>query len=552
MPLFVKESLLFQLFSICVLVPYQQSKTKLFLERFFASIQRSYICTTIDEYLNKKPYFIESVTVKFISRFFDKMHILCQPLARFRETTANGSGFVNFFEKYKPFELKLVLAMFIWGLAFCLFGLEAVGIAIFFAILIYLVLADYQTVTYFLALYPLLDYGIRMVVATMGGIWDELLFLGMVAVWIYKFVAYHKENGFKQTPLDIPIVMFLVAMTLVLLINSPNFTVAVDGYRAMIQYILWFFILLQLLKDHQGGKNICFVFLMVASLMALHGVYQFIIGVEMPSYWQDQAEEGVRTRVFSILTSPNILGSLMTLSLPLCIAFGNIAKSIYGKLLFYAFACTMTLTLVFTFSRGAWIGFAAAVSIYVFFKDKKLFIPVILLGVLAICVVPGISSRIAYMVSPAYIESSLRAGRLIRWITGLQILSEHPVLGVGLGHFGGAVAMNHEMAYLLGGVHEPTYYMDNNYLKIAVETGLFGLTAFVILMYQIFVSGLRTIRITKDKESREIVTGITAGLFGVMIHNFVENVFEVPMMTSVFFMLVAVMMHFWYINYYKN
>ncbi len=551
MPVFVKESLLFHIFCVCVLVPYQQSKTKFLIEKFFASIQRSYICTTIDAYLDKKPYFLDSIFVQWIGRFFDRLHTLCLPIAKLRERTANGSGIVHFFQQCKPFELKLLIATFVWGLVFCVFGLEAVGVALFFAILLYLVLAEYQTVTYFLALYPLLDYGIRLVVATMGGIWDELLFLGMIAVWIYKYAVYHKEHGFKQTPLDIPIAIFLAAMTVVLLVNSPNFTVAIDGYRAMIQYILWFFVLIQLLKDHEGGKNICLVFLLVASAMALHGIYQYIIGVEMPSYWQDQAEEGVRTRVFSILTSPNILGSLMTLSLPLCIAFGNIAKCIYGKMVFYCFACMMTLTLVFTFSRGAWIGFAAAVSIYVFFKDKKLFIPVILLGILAVCLVPGISSRIAYMVSPAYIESSLRAGRLIRWITGLEILSEHPIFGVGLGHFGGAVAMNHEMAYLLGGVHEPTYYMDNNYLKIAVETGLFGLAAFVILMYQIFVSGLRTIRITKDQESREIVTGITAGLFGVMIHNFVENVFEVPMMTSMFFMLVAVMMHFWYINYNK-
>ena len=212
----------------------------------------------------------------------------------------------------------------------------------------------------------------------------------------------------------------------------------------------------------------------------------------------------------------------------------------------------MVACLIFTFSRGAWIGFGVAILVYVFLKDKRLLIPAIVFGVLAIVLVPGISSRITYMLSPEYIESSLRGGRLVRWITGLKILSGTPLFGVGLGHFGGAVAINNDLSYLVDTEMVKTFYMDNYYLKTAVETGIFGLFAFVMLMYQIVINGFRTIRITKDKTSRELEIGILAGLFGVIVHNFVENVFEVPMMTSCFWLLTAVLMHFWYINYKQN
>lgn len=40
------------------------------------------------------------------------------------------------------------------------------------------------------------------------------------------------------------------------------------------------------------------VFVIVTGIMALHGVFQYIVGVEMPAGWVDQNEAGVRTRVF--------------------------------------------------------------------------------------------------------------------------------------------------------------------------------------------------------------------------------------------------------------
>lgn len=443
----------------------------------------------------------------------------------------------------------LILLFSLAGILGAVVGIEKILMLFIVLAITGLVFANYQIIAYFLCLYPFIDFVLRSYVPSFASIWDELLFIAMFFVWGYKYLKYRDQEGVKQTPLDLPVILFLTAMVVVLIINSPDYRISLEGFRAVIQYILWYFVVIQLLKDTKGAKRLCLLFVIVVSLMAIHGVYQYIIGVEMPAGWVDSKEAGVRTRVFSILTSPNILGSLMTLALPLTLSFGAISESNKKKVLFYFLALMMTGCLVFTFSRGAWIGFGVAILAYVFLKDKRLLIPVIILGLLAIVLVPGIANRITYMLSPEYIESSLRGGRLVRWITGLKILEGTPVFGVGLGHFGGAVAINNELSYLVGTETVETFYMDNYYLKTAVETGLFGLFAFVMLMYQIIINGLRTIRITTDKASKELEIGIFAGLFGVIVHNFVENVFEVPMMTSCFWLLVAVLMHFWYINY---
>lgn len=446
----------------------------------------------------------------------------------------------------------LILLFILLGIFGAKIGIENLIIFILAGIFMLVVLAKYETITYILALYPFLDFGFRNFMPSLASIWDELLFLSMFAIWGYKYLIYRKENTVKQTPLDMPVILFIIAMIAVFIFNSPDYRISLEGLRAVIQYILWYFVIIQLLKDEQSAKNICLVFILIVSIMSLHSVYQFIIGVENPSHWTDSKEAGVRTRVFSILTSPNILGSLVALAIPICLSFVFIAKKMATKLIYLFFAMTMVATLLFTFSRGAWIGFAGGICLYVFLKDKRLFIPVIILGVVAIILVPGVGNRIAYLLSPEYIESSLRGGRLVRWADGLKIFSYNPIFGVGLGHFGGAVAMNNGLTYPLGLQNFKTYYMDNYYLKTAVETGIFGLLAFLMLMYQVLLNGIRTINITKSKDAKELEIGILAGLFAVIIHNLVENVFEVPMMTSCFWLLVAVLMHLWYINYNKS
>ena len=71
-------------------------------------------------------------------------------------------------------------------------------------------------------------------------------------------------------------------------------------------------------------------------------------------------------------------------------------------------------SLVFTSSRGAWIGFAVAFLVYVLLKDKRLLIPGIIAMVLVIALVPSVGNRITYMLSPEYIESSLKGEMCIR------------------------------------------------------------------------------------------------------------------------------------------
>ncbi len=446
----------------------------------------------------------------------------------------------------------IILTGLLLGLGCGTMGPVAALAVIAVVVAVSIVLCRYEVAVFILAAYGVIDTVVRAFSSVLGSIWDELLLILLVMLWIFKWIANRKDEGFKTSPMDIPLFIFISAMIICLIINSQDYSIALEGFRAIVQYMLWYYVVIQLLRGEKTAKSVTTIFVIVVGILALHGIYQYIIGVEMPAGWVDQNEAGVRTRVYSIFTSPNAFGSLLTLASPMAISLAVTNKNVKGKILFALIALCMMASLVFTFSRGAWIGFAVAVGIYVLLKDKRLIIPCIVLAILVVVAVPSVGNRISYMLSAEYIESSLKGGRLVRWITGLKIFANQPVFGIGLGHFGGAVAMNHNLQTVVDTEVVKTFYMDNYWLKMAVESGVVGFSAFALLMYSVVINGFRAIKIASTKLSKELSTGIIAGLCGVIIHNFFENVFEVPMMTSLFWVFIAVVMNIWYYEYKKK
>ena len=511
-------------------------------------------------YFNKRCFFEYSLVYKTIVFIAKKLDVLMRAVGLWLNKLFRGSIFVRAVRNLTDYGFgaaALAIALFgvvIGAVLSLVFGISgiAVNVIIVMGVCAFIaaagiVLHDYTWGLYILSGYAVVDYALRTFVSAFAGVWDEAFFLGLVCLCLWKWAVHNRDcKGVVFSPMDIPIFGFIATMVFVYLVNSPDPVIALEGLRVIIQYVLWYYVAVRLVKNKRKAVAVSKVFALILGVMALHGIFQFIIGVEMPAGWVDQNEAGVRTRVYSILTSPNIFGSLLTLGAPISlgIAFGE--KRRVKQLIYFGIAAAMMMSLLFTFSRGAWIGFAVAFAVYVLIKDKRLLIPGIIAAVLVVIAVPSVGNRITYMLSPEYIESSLRGGRLVRWITGARILSFFPTFGVGLGHFGGAVAMNHGLSTLLDGEYTETFYMDNNYLKIAVETGIVGITAMLALMYCVIINSLRTVSMQKDKRMKELTAGITAGLTGIIVHNCVENVFEVPLMCTVFWLFVGVIMSVWY------
>ncbi len=515
---------------------WEESILRRFTVRLGKYWRESFTGSSAAKYINKEPFYMNSVTYRAIKavfgvfdKIFGKIHSIFAWVGRLCSILAaswRGSIFCRAFSEET-----------ILGKSVC--GSAVRNTAAWFGA------RKYELPVLVIAAYGIIDVVLRKVNGTLGSIWDEAFLILMVLICLLKWTADRKDYRLKTSPMDIPLFVFIGAMIFCLIVNSQDMSISVEGLRVIVQYMLWYYVVLQLVKGEDSAKAITAFFVVTVAALAVYGVYQYAVGVEMPAGWTDRNEASLRTRVFSIFTSPNVFGSLLTLAAPMAVSMMMISKTKKAKAAYAVMILFIAASLAFTFSRGAWIGFIVAVGVYVLVKDKRLIIPCVIAALLVAVLVPSISGRIGYMLSPEYIESSLRGGRLVRWITGLKIFADYPVLGVGLGQFGGAVSMNHDIKFIVDNEVIEAFYMDNYMLKTAVEAGLVGFITFMALMYSVFINGLRTVRTAATNVSKELSTGILAGLCGVIVHNLVENIFEVPMMTSLFWMFTAVLMSIW-------
>ena len=167
--------------------------------------------------------------------------------------------------------------------------------------------------------------------------------------------VYKRQALNRETALDAWLILFMAVGFLLMSIIDPYPAIAFEGYRAVVEYMVWFFLIIRLVENDQDMKVLYITVLLLTAFLAFHGIYQYVIGVEIPSSWVSQTEMGVRTRVFSLCGSPNILGSLMVMTAPLWAALIYFCRSTKAKLLALFMTVCCCLTLLFTFSRGAWI-----------------------------------------------------------------------------------------------------------------------------------------------------------------------------------------------------
>ena len=428
------------------------------------------------------------------------------------------------------------------------------------------------------AFYLPIEYIIRDVlgIAILASVWEELFIAAAIALIFWRIALQQSEALQRESCMGLYILLFMGVGFLLMTLVCPWPSIAFAGYRAQVEYLVWFFLILRLVENERDFHVLYGAFLLMAAILSLHGIYQYIIGVEIPSSWVTSSEAGVRTRVFSLTGSPNIFGSLLVLSAPLAAGLIYYVKNAWAKVAFLALTGMMCLCLLFTFSRGAWVGLVVAVILFSLYVDRRLLLLMAAAIAAILAAVPSILNRLTFLFTNEYAVASSVGGRALRWETGRILLHDNnPWLGFGLGRFGGAVAMNNQV---LDQTEEFEYfYMDNYYLKTMVEMGYIGIFFYLVMIIALIVWGFRAVyrsgmeplpanlsvamgqkngfawSFPADRSADPLIrnagnlkilaASIFSGLCGVLVHCYFENIFEEPYMMAYFWGLAAMLLY---------
>ena len=181
-----------------------------------------------------------------------------------------------------------------------------------------------------------------------------------------------------------------------------------------------------------------------------------------------------------------------------------------------AFAALFVASTFLSLSRGGLLALTVVLLVLAVVHPRRLYMvpAVVTVGLLAV-IVPGIRSRLAHEFDPSDPNNTFLS-RLHLWQATIHMLRDHPLFGGGL--FGFAKAIQ---AYRGGVYEENLIYPHNLILNFWTETGLLGLVAFLWLLVQTFMTGIRGWT-SGPAAWRPIQLGIVLAMVATVVHGMVD------------------------------
>lgn len=332
----------------------------------------------------------------------------------------------------------------------------------------------------------------------------------------------------QRWPLGIPVLLFVLA-SLVAVADAYNVSHSYKPLKKLLEFLIFFWVL-NCVRENNLRNSLSLVLIASATLAGLLGLYQ---------YWQDLT-------IGEIESSNRPEGSLsvyMTFAgLLMLVGVLALARVIFHKPMqkwVWASIGIITLTLVLTLTRQAWLGFFVGSVFLVFVWRKKflLLFPIILLVVYIASPLPA-QVRIKAMftgttlhtdggITVEQMDSTLEM-RINLWQVGWKIFKDYPLTGCGFRCvdliynqypdplYEKTHDLRRSVKYLRG--------MHNNFMQLAVDTGILGVTTWLgiwVCFFRLLYHRAKAIK--RDPQERWAIHGSAAAVLAFLAGGFFES-----------------------------
>jgi putative inorganic carbon (HCO3(-)) transporter len=367
---------------------------------------------------------------------------------------------------------------------------------------------------------------------------EEALVALILGAWLLRSIAL-RDIRWQWPPLTLPLLVFLG----VLLLSSLSARSLQHSLKEIIKWVevLALYLVAANELDERWTRLLVAVMLGTGALAALQGIYQFLFQVGPEGF----VLFGRFMRAYGTFEQPNPYAGYLGLVLPL--AWGLMIATVSDRAgrarawwLTWAGGCgaLMLAALIMSWSRGAWLGFSAAVMIMILalvVRRGRTAVLFVLGGVLVfylllatgVARLPAVIGQRFSDLLPYATISDVRGAevtdanfavleRMAHWQSALAMWTDHPWLGVGIGNYEPAYA-----SYALPQWPEALGHAHNYYLNIGAEAGLLGLAAYLLLWGAALGGAWKAVQ-----RSWGITWGVALGVLGILVHLAVHQLFD--------------------------
>lgn len=328
----------------------------------------------------------------------------------------------------------------------------------------------------------------------------------------------------------VPIILLIIAATVSLFVGGISQEKLGQYLVLFVQPIGMFFIARYLYhKFPDSQKWLVYSFYAFLLVSGVYAIYQYYTLVGLPpKYWGNSIEP---KRSITFFSQPDafalFVGPVLAFLIP--DVFTRLSKLKENVLnIFFPLAWLAGLAgLIYSLSRGGWIGFVAACAAFVIISANKKYIIgavcVMLVAAGFIYYIPNFRYRI---ILPFHGQRSALA-RLTVWDAGLKMIKESPILGQGINGYS-----ENFPKYTSDPALEHHNYPHMILLNFWVETGILGVLSFIgISLFAVFYG-------IKNRKNL-IAFGILLFFAALLAHGLVDNPYFKNDLALVFWLVLG-------------
>lgn len=374
-----------------------------------------------------------------------------------------------------------------------------------------------------------------------------MLLVALTAWTMFSFALklIRGKRTLKFESFDVAVIIFMAILALGGIV-SVSVMSSLKSVLVFLCFMSGYFLVVNLINTVERIERCVNAMLLSSLAVALYGIVQYVTG-SADSMWQDTSMfSDISGRVVSTFTNPNVLAEYLIMMLPIAGAM-VITSAKKAKRAFYPITFTILgICLIFTWSRGAWLGFIIAAILFLLMWSKK-FMVVGMCGIAALPLMPLIlpSNIVSRFASIGNLSDSSTSYRVSIWRGVVKLLDNYALSGIGVGS--GAFTSVYPL-YSYEGI-EFALHSHSLFFQITVELGIIGLIALAVLM-MLFARNTFSFFVRKDnlflyspddgKRFGFLSAAGMCGIFGVLLQGITDYVWYDYRVFLMFWLMIGI------------